>query len=99
MTSGARPGPGSEEGPVLAPLSVLVGSALLVVAQLYLAIPLAPVIGEVLGSGSSSGRLGTSYALVHTIRRVSSEPQSPHNPELLPPSGQVFRSLDDQSAH
>jgi predicted acyl esterase len=35
MTSGARPGPGSEEAPVLAPLSVLVGSALLVVAQLY----------------------------------------------------------------
>jgi hypothetical protein len=69
MTSGARAGPGSEQAPVLAPLSVLVGSALLVVAQLYLAIPLAPVIGEVPGSRGSAAAaaLGTSYALVHTL--------------------------------
>jgi hypothetical protein len=51
MTSGARAGPGSEQAPVLAPLTVLVGSALLVLAQLYLAIPLAELCWLVRGSG------------------------------------------------
>jgi MFS family permease len=61
--------PGSEQAPVLAPLSVLVGSALLVLAQLYLAIPLAPVIGEVFGSGGSAAAaaVGTSYALAYGV--------------------------------
>ena len=69
MTSGARARPGSEQAPVLAPLTVLVGSALLVLAQLYLAIPLAPVIGEVLGSGGSAAAaaVGTSYALAYGV--------------------------------
>jgi MFS transporter, YNFM family, putative membrane transport protein len=69
MTSGARARPGSEQAPVLAPLSVLVGSALLVLAQLYLAIPLAPVIGEALGSGGSAAAaaVGTSYALAYGV--------------------------------
>jgi MFS family permease len=42
---------------------------LLVLAQLYLAIPLAPVIGKVLGSGGSAAAaaLGTSYALAYGI--------------------------------
>jgi MFS transporter, YNFM family, putative membrane transport protein len=67
--SGARARPGSEEAPVLAPLTVLVGSALLVLAQLYLAIPLAPVIGEALGSGGSAAAaaVGTSYALAYAV--------------------------------
>jgi Major Facilitator Superfamily len=69
MTSGARARPGSEHAPVLAPLTVLVGSALLVLAQLYLAIPLAPVIGEVFGSGGSAAAaaVGTSYALAYGV--------------------------------
>ena len=49
MTPRARAEAGSEQAPVLAPLTVLVGSALLVLAQLYLAITLAPVIAEVYG--------------------------------------------------
>ena len=46
---------------------MLVGSALLVLAQLYLAIPLAPVIGEVFGSGGSAAAapVGTNYALAY----------------------------------
>jgi MFS transporter, YNFM family, putative membrane transport protein len=61
--------PGSEQASVLAPLSVLVGSALLVLAQLYLAIPLAPVIREVFGIGGSgtAAALGTSYALAYGV--------------------------------
>jgi YNFM family putative membrane transporter len=60
---------GGEQAPVLAPLSVLVGSALLVLAQLYLAIPLAPVIDEGFGSGGSAAAaaLGTSYALAYGV--------------------------------
>jgi YNFM family putative membrane transporter len=48
---------------------VLVGSGLLVVAQLYLAIPLAPVIGDVLGSGGSAAAaaVGTTYALAYGV--------------------------------
>ena len=49
MTRHARATAGTEQAPVLAPLAVLVCSALLVLSQLYLAIPLAPVIAEVLG--------------------------------------------------
>jgi YNFM family putative membrane transporter len=69
VKSRARARPGSEQAPVLAPLTVLVGSALLVLAQLYLAIPLAPVISEVLGSGGSAAAaaLGTSYALAYAV--------------------------------
>jgi MFS family permease len=69
VESGARARPGSEEAPVLAPLTVLVVSALLVLAQLYLAIPLASVIGEALGSGGSAAAaaVGTSYALAYAV--------------------------------
>jgi MFS transporter, YNFM family, putative membrane transport protein len=69
MTSHVRARPGSEQAPVLAPLTVLVGSALLVVAQLYLAIPLAPVIGDVLASGGSAAAaaVGTTYALAYGV--------------------------------
>ena len=49
MTHTSAAKAGSEQAPVLAPLAVCSGQfALLVLAQLYLAIPLAPVIGEVL---------------------------------------------------
>ena len=58
-----------DQAPVLAPLAVLVCSALLVLSQLYLAIPLAPVIAEVLGRGGSAtaAALGTTYALAYGL--------------------------------
>ena len=43
MTPHARKEAGSEQAPVIAPLAVLVSCALLVLAQLYLAITLAPL--------------------------------------------------------
>ncbi|MFL6045602.1 MAG: MFS transporter [Propionibacteriaceae bacterium] len=69
MTPGTRMRTATEQAPVVAPLAVLVCAALLVLAQLYLAIPLAPVIGEVLGPGSSAAAaaLGTTYALAYGI--------------------------------
>src|SRR4030095_16423653 len=54
MTRRTRRRPGSEQAPVLAPLTVLVSSALLALSQLYLAITLAPVIGKVLGGDASA---------------------------------------------
>jgi MFS family permease len=69
MTSRARAWAGTQQTPVLAPLAVLVSSALLVLSQLYLAIPLAPIIGEVLGRGGSAAAaaLGTTYALANGL--------------------------------
>ena len=60
---------GSEQAPVGAPLTVLVGSALLVLAQLYLAITIAPVIGEVLGGSGRAvaAAVGTTYALAYGL--------------------------------
>ncbi|HEY6812793.1 MAG TPA: MFS transporter [Propionibacteriaceae bacterium] len=68
MTPGTRPS-GGEHAPVLAPLAVLVSSALLVLSQLYLAIPLAPVIGHVLRADGSAAAaaLGTTYALAYGL--------------------------------
>ena len=69
MTEHARATVGTEQAPVLAPLAVLVTSALLVLSQLYLAIPLAPIVGEVLGRGGSAtaAALGTTYALAYGL--------------------------------
>jgi MFS family permease len=69
MTPRARAEAGSEQAPVLAPLTVLVGSALLVLAQLYLAITLAPVIAEVHGSSgrAAAAAVGTTYALAYGL--------------------------------
>ena len=69
MTPHARAKAGSEQAPVLAPLAVLVSCALLVLAQLYLAITLAPVIGEALGGGgpAAAAALGTTYALAYGL--------------------------------
>ena len=69
MTQRARATAGTEQAPVLAPLAVLVSSALLVLSQLYLAIPLAPIIAEVLGRGGSAAAaaLGTTYALAYGL--------------------------------
>ena len=69
MTEHDRATVGTEQAPVLAPLAVLVTSALLVLSQLYLAIPLAPIVGEVLGRGGSAtaAALGTTYALAYGL--------------------------------
>jgi YNFM family putative membrane transporter len=69
MTSRARARAGSDQAPVLAPLVVLVSSALLVLAQLYLAIPVAPVIGRMFasGRGAAAAASGTTYALAYGV--------------------------------
>ena len=69
MTPHAGKKAGSEEAPVLAPLAVLVCSALLVLAQLYLAITLAPVIEEVHGASgrAAAAAVGTTYALAYGL--------------------------------
>jgi MFS transporter, YNFM family, putative membrane transport protein len=69
MTPHTRARAGTDQAPVLAPLTVLIGSALLVLAQLYLAITLAPVISDVFGSSGSvaAAALGTTYALAYGI--------------------------------
>src|SRR5215204_2373943 len=69
MTPHTRKVAGSEQAPVIAPLAVLVSCALLVLAQLYLAITLAPVIREVLeGSAeATAAAVGTTYALAYGL--------------------------------
>jgi predicted MFS family arabinose efflux permease len=52
---------------VLVPLGLLVGCALLVLMQLYLAIPLAPVVGQALGSSRAAVALGTVYSLAYGL--------------------------------
>jgi YNFM family putative membrane transporter len=58
---------GGDRAPVAAPLAVLVSCALLVLMQLYLAIPLAPVMGQALGGSgtAAAAALGTAYALAY----------------------------------
>jgi MFS transporter, YNFM family, putative membrane transport protein len=69
MTPHARKEAGSEQAPVIAPLAVLVSCALLVLAQLYLAITLAPVVREVLGASgeAAAAAVGTTYALAYGL--------------------------------
>ncbi|HET8914210.1 MAG TPA: MFS transporter [Propionibacteriaceae bacterium] len=69
MTPHERAKAGSEQAPVLVPLAVLVTSALLVLSQLYLAITVAPVIGETFEGDASAaaGALGTTYALAYGL--------------------------------
>ncbi|HJU97998.1 MAG TPA: MFS transporter [Jiangellaceae bacterium] len=58
---------GGVRAPVLAPLAVLVSCALLVLMQLYLAIPLAPVVGEALGGDGAPAALVTAYSLAYAL--------------------------------
>jgi YNFM family putative membrane transporter len=69
MTLRAQETAGSDQAPVVAPLAVLVSCALLVLMQLYLAIPLAPIMGDALGRGGSAAAaaLGTTYALAYGL--------------------------------
>lgn len=69
MTLPAQATAGSDQAPVAAPLAVLVSCALLVLMQLYLAIPLAPIMGDALGRGgpAAAAALGTTYALAYGL--------------------------------
>jgi YNFM family putative membrane transporter len=49
------------------PLAVLVPCALLVLIQLYVAIPLAPVVGHDLNSGGAPAALGSAYSLAYGL--------------------------------
>ena len=57
----------AERSPVMAPLALLVACALLVLMQLYVAIPLTPVVGTALGSGRAAAALGTAYSLSYAL--------------------------------
>jgi MFS transporter, YNFM family, putative membrane transport protein len=57
----------AERNPVLAPLALLVACALLVLMQLYVAIPLAAVVDTALGSGRAAAALGTAYSLAYAL--------------------------------
>jgi YNFM family putative membrane transporter len=64
-----RPTPavGGERASVVAPVVVLVICGLLVLMQLYVAIPLAPVVGQALGSDGAPAALGTAYSLAYAL--------------------------------
>jgi MFS transporter, YNFM family, putative membrane transport protein len=60
---------GRDRAPVLVPLVVLVTCALLVLMQLYLAIPLAPVVADALGDDDAAAAtaLVTAYSLAYAL--------------------------------
>jgi YNFM family putative membrane transporter len=62
-----RAAAGTEQAPVVAPLAVLVACALLVLMQLYVAIPLIQVVGENLDGGGAAAALGTAYSLAYAL--------------------------------
>jgi predicted MFS family arabinose efflux permease len=77
----------AEPTQVVAPLAILVPCALLVLMQLYLAIPLAPVVGEALASGGAAVALGTTYSLAYAIGLLIFGPLSDRygrKPVLIP---------------
>lgn len=57
---------GGERSSVAVPLTVMVTCALLVLMQLYLAIPLVPVLSEEFGAGVSAA-LATAYGLAYAL--------------------------------
>jgi MFS transporter, YNFM family, putative membrane transport protein len=96
MTPHARKEAGSDQAPVIAPLAVLVSCALLVLAQLYLAITLAPVIREILGGSAeaAAAAVGTTYALAYGLGFLIFGPLSDRygrKPILVP--GMVVRGF------
>jgi MFS transporter, YNFM family, putative membrane transport protein len=72
---------------VVAPLAILVPCALLVLMQLYLAIPLAPVVGKALASDGAAVALGTAYSLAYALGLIVFGPLSDRygrKPVLVP---------------
>jgi MFS transporter, YNFM family, putative membrane transport protein len=72
---------------VVAPLAVLVPCALLVLMQLYLAIPLAPVVGKAFTSDGAAAALGTAYSLAYALGLLIFGPLSDRygrKPVLIP---------------
>jgi MFS transporter, YNFM family, putative membrane transport protein len=69
MTAPARAKAGSDTAPVVAPLTVLISCALLVLMQFYVAIPLVPVLAEAFGRGqpAAAAALGTTYGLAYAL--------------------------------
>src|SRR5829696_3222831 len=69
MTAPARTTAGSDTAPVVAPLTVLISCALLVLMQFYVAIPLVPVLAEAFGRGqpAAAAALGTTYGLAYAL--------------------------------
>ena len=69
MTAPARATAGSDTAPVVAPLTVLISCALLVLMQFYVAIPLVPVLAEAFGRGqpAAAAALGTTYGLAYAL--------------------------------
>jgi MFS transporter, YNFM family, putative membrane transport protein len=69
MTPRTRATPGTDKAPAVAPLAVLVVCALLVLMQLYVAIPLAPVIGDAFerGGPAAAAALGTTFAAAYGL--------------------------------
>lgn len=77
----------AEPTQVAAPLAILVPCALLVLMQLYLAIPLAPVVGKALASGGAAVALGTTYSLAYALGLLIFGPLSDRygrKPVLIP---------------
>jgi YNFM family putative membrane transporter len=64
--------------PVFAPLAVLVPCALLVLMQLYLAIPLAPVVAQDMPGGYAAAALTTAYSLAYGLGFLIFGPLSDH---------------------
>jgi MFS family permease len=63
---------------VAAQLGALVTCALLVVMQLYVGIPLAPVVADDLGAGGAAGALTTSFSLAYAVGFVAFGTLSDH---------------------
>ncbi|MFH5821718.1 MFS transporter [Georgenia sp. AZ-5] len=59
--------PDVERASVVVPLTVLVLCGLLVLMQLYVAIPLAPVVGRALGGPPAAATLGTAYSIAYAL--------------------------------
>src|SRR5215210_5237304 len=77
----------AESARVAAPLAILVPCAMLVLMQLYLAIPLAPVVGRALASGAAAAALGTAYSLAYALGLLIFGPLSDRygrKPVLIP---------------
>ncbi|GAA3760425.1 MFS transporter [Salinactinospora qingdaonensis] len=63
---------------MVAPLTALVICALLVLMQLYMAIPLAPIVGADLGAAGASAALATAFGIPYAVGFLIYGPLSDH---------------------